>query len=94
MVLSATGGESYSRYPTNVPGAVRKNSISAISSTAYTGSFSLPRSTGAPWLRAVLVYLEQGVPEARSGVPRPYNSDMHLAKFSGYPGSLRRLFAV
>jgi hypothetical protein len=30
-----------------VPGAVRRNSIPAMSSTAYTGSRSLPRSTRA-----------------------------------------------
>src|SRR5207247_9396027 len=35
----------YSLYATSVPAAVRKNSIPATSSTAYTGSRSLPRST-------------------------------------------------
>ena len=45
---SRTGpADSYSLYPTRVPGAVRRNNIPAMSSTAYTGSFSLPSSTRA-----------------------------------------------
>ena len=35
----------YNLYPTNVPPVVRKKSMLLTSSTAYTGSRSLPRST-------------------------------------------------